>query len=154
MANKSAAVKRAIGADETDAADDVAGPKHRYKPSASLEVAATTPPWLRIPVMSPLRRARRTRWWPYLAVLGPGIVAAAAGNDAGGIATYAVTGATYGYKLLWTMLIVTICLVMVQEMCARMGAVTGKGLADLIREQFGAGWTVMAILLLLIANAG
>jgi Mn2+/Fe2+ NRAMP family transporter len=93
-------------------------------------------------------------FWAYLVVLGPGVVSAAAGNDAGGIATYAQSGATYGYGLLWAMVVVTICLGLVQEMCARMGAVTGKGLSDLIREQFGASWAMLAVLVLLIANAG
>jgi NRAMP (natural resistance-associated macrophage protein)-like metal ion transporter len=82
------------------------------------------------------------------------MVAAAAGDDAGGIATYASAGASYGYTLLWAMLIVTIALCMVQEMCARMGAVTGKGLSDLIREQFGVRWTTLVVLVLLVANAG
>jgi len=71
------------------------------------------------------------------AVLGPGLIAANAGNDAGGIATFATSGASYGYSLLWALAIAGFCLAIVQEMCARMGAVTGKGLADLIREQFG-----------------
>jgi Mn2+/Fe2+ NRAMP family transporter len=105
-------------------------------------------------VFSPFRRVKRTRFWPYLALLGPGIVAAAAGDDAGGIATYASAGASYGYMLLWAMLVVTVALCLVQEMCARMGAVTGKGLSDLIREQFGVRWTAVVILVLLVANAG
>ncbi|MEA2573545.1 MAG: hypothetical protein QOH93_843 [Chloroflexia bacterium] len=104
--------------------------------------------------LAPLRRITRTRFWPYLALLGPGIVAAAAGDDAGGIATYASAGASYGYTLLWAMLVVTVALCLVQEMCARMGAVTGKGLSDLIREQFGVRWTTVVILVLLVANAG
>jgi NRAMP (natural resistance-associated macrophage protein)-like metal ion transporter len=82
------------------------------------------------------------------------MVAANAGNDAGGIATYATAGAVYGYTLLWTLLPITISLGLVQEMCARMGVVTGKGLADLIREQFGVRWTMLIMLALLIANAG
>jgi NRAMP (natural resistance-associated macrophage protein)-like metal ion transporter len=90
----------------------------------------------------------------YLAILGPGMVAANAGNDAGGIATYATAGAVYGYALLWTLLPITISLGLVQEMCARMGVVTGKGLADLIREQFGVRWTMLIMLALLVANAG
>lgn len=105
-------------------------------------------------VMWPFRKLRRLPFWAYLAVLGPGIVSAAAGNDAGGIATYSQVGAGYGYTLLWSMIIVTVGLVLVQEMCARMGAVTGKGLSDLIREQFGAGWALLAIAVLLIANTG
>src|SRR5919202_1776784 len=90
----------------------------------------------------------------YLAVLGPGMVAANAGNDAGGIATYATAGAVYGYALLWTLIPITVSLGLVQEMCARMGVVTGKGLADLIRERFGVRWTVLIMLALLAANAG
>lgn len=103
-----------------------------------------------------LRQAimRRKGLIAYLAVLGPGLVAANAGNDAGGIATYASTGADYGYHLLWVLIPITISLGIVQEMCARMGAVTGKGLADLIREQFGVRWTALVMLALLIANCG
>src|SRR6185503_15876903 len=73
----------------------------------------------------------------YLAILGPGMITANAGNDAGGIATFASVGADFGYQLLWILIPITISLGIVQEMCARMGAVTGKGLADLIRERFG-----------------
>ncbi|MFN2596522.1 MAG: Nramp family divalent metal transporter [Pyrinomonadaceae bacterium] len=105
------------------------------------------------------RRVRRTvaqrrGLVAYLAILGPGMVAANAGNDAGGIATYATAGAVYGYALLWTLVPITVSLGLVQEMCARMGVVTGKGLADLIREQFGVRWTVLVMLALLAANAG
>ena len=82
------------------------------------------------------------------------MVAACAGNDAGGIATYASAGASYGYHLLWSLIPVTISLGLVQEMCARMGAVTGKGLSDLIRERFGVRWTALVMLSLLIANGG
>src|SRR5947207_15286955 len=89
---------------------------------------------------------RRPRWLPYLAALGPGLIAANAGNDAGGIATYASVGAAYGYDLLWMMVVITVSLIVVQEMCARMGAVTGKGLSDLIRENFGPRWTTFAML--------
>ncbi|HVC35187.1 MAG TPA: Nramp family divalent metal transporter [Chloroflexota bacterium] len=95
---------------------------------------------------------RRLTILPYLAVLGPGLIAAAAGDDAGGIATYASAGASYGYDMLWMIVLITVSLIVVQEMCARMGAVTGKGLSELIREQFGPRWTVFAMLLLLIAN--
>lgn len=98
--------------------------------------------------------ARRPRLFLYLSVLGPGIITANAGNDAGGIATFASVGADHGYKLLWVLIPLTISLGMVQEMCARMGAVTGKGLADLIREQFGVRWTAVVMLALLIANGG
>ena len=87
-------------------------------------------------------------------VLGPGLIAANAGNDAGGIATFASAGANYGYNLLWALAIAGFCLAIVQEMCARMGAITGKGLADLIREQFGVRWATLAMLALLVANTG
>src|SRR5438105_11485805 len=89
-----------------------------------------------------------------LAILGPGLIAANAGNDAGGVATYSSAGASYGYNLLWALAITTVFVAVSQEMCARMGTVTGKGLADLIREQFGVRWTVLAMLALLIANTG
>ena len=90
----------------------------------------------------------------YLAILGPGMITANAGNDAGGIATFATIGAEFGYQLLWILIPITISLGIVQEMCARMGAVTGKGLADLIRERFGVRWTALVMLALLVANAG
>jgi NRAMP (natural resistance-associated macrophage protein)-like metal ion transporter len=90
----------------------------------------------------------------YIAILGPGMITANAGNDAGGIATFASVGAEFGYSLLWILIPIAISLGIVQEMCARMGAVTGKGLADLIRERFGVRWTALIMLSLLIANAG
>lgn len=96
----------------------------------------------------------RRRLWPYLAALGPGLLAASAGNDAGGIATYASAGASYGYGLLWAMVIVTVCVGVVQEMSARMGAVTGKGFSDLVRETFTLRQTALILLTLLIANTG
>lgn len=98
--------------------------------------------------------ARRPRLFTYLAILGPGMITANAGNDAGGIATFASVGAHFGYSLLWVLIPIAISLGIVQEMCARMGAVTGKGLADLIRERFGVRWTALVMLSLLIANAG
>jgi len=82
------------------------------------------------------------------------MITANAGNDAGGIATFASVGAEFGYRLLWVLIPITISLGIVQEMCARMGAVTGKGLADLIRERFGVRWTALVMLTLLIANGG
>lgn len=88
------------------------------------------------------------------AILGPGLIAANAGNDAGGVATYSSAGASYGYNLLWALAITTVFVGVSQEMCARMGAVTGKGLGDLIREQFGVRWTTIAMLALLVANTG
>ncbi len=94
------------------------------------------------------------RFFAYLAVLGPGIIAANAGNDASGIATYSTVGAGYGYSLLWAFIPMTISLIVAQEMSVRMGVVTGKGLADLIREQFGVRWTALVMLALLVANTG
>ncbi len=88
-----------------------------------------------------------------LGIFGPGLIAANAGNDAGGIATYASVGAQYGYSLLWMLVLVTISLAVVQEMCARMGAATGKGLSDLIRERFGVRGAGFAMLTLLLANS-
>lgn len=96
----------------------------------------------------------RMRIAMFLSVMGPGIVTAFADNDAGGIATYAAAGAKYGFALLFTMLISTVCLVIAQEMSARTGAVTGKGLSDLIREQYGLKWTLFAMSILIIANLG
>ena len=98
--------------------------------------------------------ARRKRLLAFLAILGPGMITANAGNDAGGIATFASVGAEFGYSLLWILIPIAISLGIVQEMCARMGAVTGKGLSDLIRERFGVRWTALVMLALLIANAG
>src|SRR6184192_4311536 len=103
---------------------------------------------------SRFRLSRSSSLFRLFAVLGPGLIAANAGNDAGGIATFSQAGASYGYSLLWALAISGFCLAIVQEMCARMGAVTGKGLADLIREQFGVRWTALAMLALLIANTG
>lgn len=100
-----------------------------------------------------LRQLRRS-WWPYIAAIGPGLLAASAGNDAGGIATYASAGASYGYSLLWVMVIITIAVAVVQEMSARLGAVTGKGFADLVRENFPIRVTALIMLTLLCANFG
>lgn len=100
------------------------------------------------------RFAAKRAFVAYLAILGPGIIAANAGNDASGIATYSTVGAAYGYGLLWIFTPMLLSLIVVQEMCARMGVVTGKGLADLIREQFGVRWTALVMLALLIANLG
>src|SRR5256886_5387735 len=98
--------------------------------------------------------SRSSSLFRLFAVLGPGLIAANAGNDAGGIATFSQAGASYQYSLLWALAISGFCLAIVQEMCARIGNVTGKGLADLIREQFGVRWTALAMLALLIANTG
>lgn len=94
------------------------------------------------------------RFYAYLAVLGPGVIAANAGNDASGIATYSSVGAQFGYTLLWAFVPMVVSLIVVQEMCVRMGVVTGQGLADLIREQFGVRWTALVMLALLVANTG
>ena len=79
----------------------------------------------------------RIRIMMFLAVLGPGFITANVDNDAGGIFTYSDAGARFGYSLLWTMIPITLALIIVQEMCARLGVVTGKGLSDLIREEYG-----------------
>jgi NRAMP (natural resistance-associated macrophage protein)-like metal ion transporter len=90
----------------------------------------------------------------FLSVVGPGIITANADNDVGGITTYSLAGAQFGYTMLWLLIPITIALVVVQEMCARMGAVTGKGLADLIRENFGVKLTFWVLLLFLLGNVG
>src|SRR6266403_4998012 len=87
-----------------------------------------------------------------LAVVGPGIITANVDNDAGGILTYSQAGAQYGYLLLWTMIPITLALIVIQEMSARMGAVTGKGLSDLIREEYGFRTTFGMVVLLVITN--
>src|SRR5437870_8798043 len=99
-------------------------------------------------------RSWRTRLALVLAVVGPGFITANVDNDAGGIATYSVAGAQFGYSLLWTMIPITIALVIVQEMSSRMGAVTGKGLSDLIREEFGLRATFLLMLALVVTNFG
>jgi Mn2+/Fe2+ NRAMP family transporter len=99
-------------------------------------------------------RKWRTRLTVALSVLGPGIIAASMDNDAPGVATYAIAGADYGYAILWMVLVSTLVLTVVQEMAARMGAVTGKGLSDLVREVFGLRTTFHLLVGLLIANLG
>jgi Mn2+/Fe2+ NRAMP family transporter len=94
----------------------------------------------------------KTRLFVVFAVVGPGFITANVDNDAGGIYTYSLAGAKFGYELLWTILPMTLALVVVQEMCARMGAVTGKGLSDLIREEYGLRTTFIMMLLLVITN--
>ncbi len=101
-----------------------------------------------------LWRRWRVRIFLFLAVLGPGFITANVDNDSGGILTYSQAGAQYGYTLLWTMIPITLALIVVQEMCARMGAVTGKGLSDLIREEFGLRMTFFMMILLVIVNFG
>jgi Mn2+/Fe2+ NRAMP family transporter len=103
------------------------------------------------------RRARK-RWvvalLALLAILGPGLISANAGNDAGGILTYASAGSQFGYRTLFLMVLITVALVVVQEMCSRLGVFTGEGLGGLIREQFSVRSTFGALTLLLVANAG
>jgi Mn2+/Fe2+ NRAMP family transporter len=101
-----------------------------------------------------VKKNRFRNFYLFLAVLGPGIITACADNDAGGIATYSLAGANFGYKILWTVTLSTFLLLIVQEMAARMAIVTGKGLSDLIRENFGLRWTVIIMGLLFFANLG
>src|SRR3954469_3433097 len=96
----------------------------------------------------------RTRLSVLLAVIGPGFITANVDNDAGGIFTYSLAGAQFGYSLLWTMIPITIALIVVQEMASRMGAATGKGLSDLIREEFGFRVTFFLMLALIVTNFG
>src|SRR6202163_3966269 len=104
--------------------------------------------------MTSLRKILKGRLLIFLAVIGPGVITANVDNDAGGIFTYSQAGAQYGYSLLWTMIPITIALVVVQEMSSRMGAVTGKGLSDLIREEFGFRITFWLMLALVVTNFG
>jgi len=102
-----------------------------------------------------LTRKIKHRWQKILlffSIIGPGIITSIADNDAGGIATYSVAGSHFGYNLLWLLSFMIAAMVIIQEMSARLGTVSGKGLADLIRENFGLGWTVLAIVTLLVAN--
>jgi NRAMP (natural resistance-associated macrophage protein)-like metal ion transporter len=92
--------------------------------------------------------------WKWLLVLGPGLIATSAGNDAGGIATYSAAGAKFGYSMIWVMVLLTVSFAVVQEMCARLGSATGRGLLDLIRERFGIGWTLSVIGIVVVANGG
>src|SRR4051812_41392093 len=104
--------------------------------------------------MTITRRTLRSRLLLFLAVIGPGLIAGEGGNDAGGIWTYSVAGARFGYSLLWVMVPATVTLIVVQVMAARMGAVTGKGLSDLIREEFGFRITFLLMLALIAVNFG
>jgi len=99
-------------------------------------------------------RRWKTRILLFLAVVGPGFITANVDNDAGGILTYSQAGAQFGHLLLWTVIPMTLALIVVQEMCARMGAVTGKGLSDLVREEFGLRITFFMMLGILITNFG
>lgn len=102
----------------------------------------------------PAMRLRLRSIVMFLSVVGPGIITANADNDVGGILTYSQAGAQFGYTLLWLLIPITVALVVTQEMCARMGAVTGKGLADLIRENFGVKVTAWVLLLFVICDLG
>ena len=104
------------------------------------------------PPARPRRRLKRVL--AFVAIAGPGLIAANAGNDAGGVLTYASAGAQFAYRTLFLMVLVTVALVVVQEMCARLGAYTGEGLGALIREQFPVRASVAALVLLFVANAG
>ena len=95
-----------------------------------------------------------SRLLPLLAVLGPGLIVAASDNDAAGITTYSVAGAQFGYSFLWILLLITFSLAITQEMGARAGIVTGKGLASLLRERFGVKWTTFVLLTTMLANLG
>jgi Mn2+ and Fe2+ transporters of the NRAMP family len=104
--------------------------------------------------MKEFKSKRLRNFFMILTIIGPGIITVNAGNDAGGITTYSSVGASYGYKMLWGLIVITISLAVIQEMNARMAVVTGKGLSDLIREKFGVKWAFFAMLVLLIANMG
>src|SRR3954449_3865425 len=88
----------------------------------------------------------------FFAVIGPGFITAVVDNDSGGIFTYSAAGAKWGYLPLWTLIPITVLLIVTQEMCSRMGAVTGKGLSDLIREEFGLRTTFVMMAVLVLAN--
>jgi len=93
-----------------------------------------------------------TKMLIFLSVMGPGIITANVDNDAGGITTYSVAGAHFGYALIWSFIPIIVALVIIQEMCSRMAVVTGKGLADLIREEFGVRVTFYAMMVLIFSN--
>jgi NRAMP (natural resistance-associated macrophage protein)-like metal ion transporter len=105
-------------------------------------------------LLGPLRKVNTRNVMLFLAILGPGIITANVDNDAGGITTYSLAAANYGTSILWMMIPTTVALVVVQEMCARMGAVTGKGLSDLIRESFGVKVTFYVMIALFLTNMG
>src|SRR6201986_968876 len=101
-----------------------------------------------------LLKSWKARILLFFAVVGPGFITANVDNDANGIVTYSQAGAQFGYQLLWTMIPVTLALIVVQEISARMGAVTGKGLSDLIREEFGFRTTFLMMIGILLINFG
>src|ERR1700758_3967601 len=96
----------------------------------------------------------RTQIFLFLAVVGPGFITANVDNDTGGILTYSQAGAQFGFGLLWTLVPTTLALIVVQEMCSRMGAVTGKGLSDLIREEYGLRATFFLMIALVVTKFG
>ena len=100
------------------------------------------------------RRRPRTQWAVLLAVVGPGVLAGLSDDDPAGITTYSVLGAEYGYELLWVLLLATLALIVFHEIGARLGVVTGQGLAGLIRDRFGVRWAALAVATLLVANIG
>ena len=102
-------------------------------------------------------KPNRWKYWKmrllvFLSVLGPGIITGTADNDAGGVATYSIAGAHFGYQMLWILIAITVLLYVTQEMGMRLGVVTGKGLGDLIREQFGLPFAVLLILFVFVVN--
>lgn len=105
--------------------------------------------------MTPYKIKRRfLRLLPLLAIIGPGIISGSVDNDAGGITTYSIAGASFGFSLLWILFLSTFSLAVTQEIGARMGIATGKGLASLIREKFGLKWTTFVMVILFVANIG
>ena len=103
-------------------------------------------------ILDRLKNLKDRRFLLILAVIGPGVIAGNAGNDAGGIATYSIMGAKEGYGLLWALVLMGVALAVIQEMSSRMGVVTGKGFGDLVREQFGVRVTMAIMLLFIVAN--
>ena len=101
-----------------------------------------------------LSKSRWRGFLIFLAVIGPGIITSNVDNDAGGITTYSMAGAHFGYSLIWSLIPITLALIIIQEMSARMGVVTGKGLSDLIREHFGVKITFYLLLGLIFTNFG
>lgn len=126
---------------------------HPLKPDAEV-TRENQPRALKRPVGPVPFRVLRYRLLALLAVLGPGFITANVDNDPGGILTYSQAGAKYGYALLWTLIPTTVALIVVQEMAARMGAITGKGLSDLIREEFGLRMTFFTMIVLGLADFG
>jgi Mn2+/Fe2+ NRAMP family transporter len=125
------------------------------RPALAARLRLRRPPLFSLPARLRPRRSRvLASVLAFIGLLGPGLIAANAGNDAGGVATYSSAGAKYGYGLLWTIVLITVSLSIVQMLAARMGIVTGKGLAELVREEYGIRWSVFATTAVLIANLG